>query len=233
MSRGRDVPRWGNLRRSNPFSESYGYDRGQPVDRFYIADFLVANVADIRGDVLEVKEPLYTDRFGRTAVQHSHVVDIDATNPNATIVADLCQRGSLPRARFDCFIMTQTLHLLPDLSAALENAWQALAPGGALLITVPTVARVDPQVPDFDFYRLTPKGLHHMLTSALPAAEVQVQGYGNLLASIGFLLGLAAEEFTRQELMHLDASFVALSCARVKKGLLQQGVSGSDRPSAA
>jgi len=33
--RGRSV-RWGDLRRPRPFSDRYGYDRGTPIERYYI-----------------------------------------------------------------------------------------------------------------------------------------------------------------------------------------------------
>jgi hypothetical protein len=40
VSAGRRVPgrsvRWGNLRRLRPFSDRYGYDRGTPIERYYI-----------------------------------------------------------------------------------------------------------------------------------------------------------------------------------------------------
>ena len=30
----------GSLRRTTPISSSFGFDRGQPIDRYYIEDFL-------------------------------------------------------------------------------------------------------------------------------------------------------------------------------------------------
>ena len=43
-----NYPRWGNLRRREPFSSYYGFDRGTPVDRFYIERFLSDRAQDIR-----------------------------------------------------------------------------------------------------------------------------------------------------------------------------------------
>src|SRR5512132_1824482 len=51
--------------RALPLSDDWGYSRGQPIDRLYISRFLSGNRDDIRGDVLEVKGPLYTRRYGR------------------------------------------------------------------------------------------------------------------------------------------------------------------------
>ena len=58
------------------------------MDRYYIERFLAAHSADIRGRTLEVKSAEYTRRFG-SAVTQADVLDIDARNPDATIVADL------------------------------------------------------------------------------------------------------------------------------------------------
>lgn len=59
--------RWGNLRRREPFSAKYGFERGMPVDRIYIEDFLARHAADIRGAVLEVKNAECTSRLGALA----------------------------------------------------------------------------------------------------------------------------------------------------------------------
>src|SRR3954471_8448929 len=88
--------RWGTFRRPRPFSDCYGWDRGLPVDRFYIERFLAARADRIHGEVLELRDAGYTRRFGGERVSRAHVVDIDAGNPQATLTADLCEAGSLP-----------------------------------------------------------------------------------------------------------------------------------------
>jgi hypothetical protein len=212
-----NIPRWGNLRRLRPFSERYGFDRGLPVDRFYIEAYLARHAADVRGRVLEVKDASYTVRFGGSSVSASDVLDIDPNNVDATVVADLCDEGSLPAARFDCFVLTQTLHLLSDVQTGLRNAWQALAPGGVLLLTAPTLARVDRHLTEIDFWRFTPRGLERLLADACPDAEAEVEGRGNLITAIAFLAGLSADELKAEELAHADPFFPILACARVRK----------------
>lgn len=214
---GRPRPRWGNFRRLAPFSERYGWDRGTPVDRVYIEGFLARHAADVRGEVLEVRDSGYTERFG-TAVTGSHVLDIDPANSSATVVADLSEAGTLSQGRFDCFILTQTLQYVRDPAAALQNAWQALAPGGVLLLTVPTIARVDWPLGADDLWRWTPAGLRRLIADAVPGAEADVEGHGNLLAATAFLMGLAAEELTREEIGVFDPLYVVVSAARVVKG---------------
>lgn len=211
------IPRWGNLRRLRPFSERYGFDRGLPVDRFYIEEFLARHAADVHGRVLEVKDSAYTTRFGGSSVSESEILDVDPNNLDASVVADLCDEDSLPAARFDCFVLTQTIHLLSDVHTGLRNAWQALAPGGVLLLTAPTLARVDHHLTEIDFWRVTPRGLERLLAEACPEAETQVEGRGNLVTAIAFLAGLSAHELKADELGHADPFFPILACARVQK----------------
>ena len=54
LLRGYRLPRWGNLRRTTPFSSRLGFERGQPIDRFYLHRFRSAHREVIAGDVLEI-----------------------------------------------------------------------------------------------------------------------------------------------------------------------------------
>jgi hypothetical protein len=45
---------WGDLRRLQPVSREFGYDRGLPIDRYYIERFLEAHRWDIYGRTLEI-----------------------------------------------------------------------------------------------------------------------------------------------------------------------------------
>jgi SAM-dependent methyltransferase len=210
-------PVWGNLRRQKPFSDYWGFDRGLPVDRFYIESFLSRHAETVRGRVLEVRDRRYTHRFGGADVTASDVVDIDPQNEDATIVTDLAVRGSLPEQRFDCIILTSTLQYVDDPAAAVGNVWSALAPGGTLLLTVPCLQRIDPDTPDVDRWRVTPNGLAQLFRGEVDGGDVEVVGCGNLLASTAFLLGLSAEELRPSELEYNDPDFPLVACARVRR----------------
>lgn len=214
---------WGTLRRTAPISDHYGYDRGRPVDRFYIERFLDDQRSAIRGAVLEVGSPEYTGRFGGDRVTRSHVVDIDSGKPQATLVADLCVPGSLPALAFDCIILTQTLQLLSEQGAALENLWNALRPGGALLVTVPCVSRIERKTPETDFWRYTPRGLELLIARSCPDARVAIEGHGNVLAAVAFLMGLAVQDVTRAELEVRDPFFPIVVCATATKRPMAHG----------
>lgn len=208
---------WGNIRRRRPFSSYWGFDRGLPVDRFYIEAFLHRCSEDIRGRVLEVSEPVYSRRFGGPGMTSTDVLDIDPENAEATIVADVAVAGSLPASQFDCAVVTQTLQYVDDPDTAIVNLWQALAPGGTLLLTVPCLQRIDPDLPDVDRWRFTPLGLRDLVGRACTRGEVNVEGHGNVLASVAFLMGLGADELRRSELEDDDPDFPLVACARVRK----------------
>jgi SAM-dependent methyltransferase len=215
LSVGRAAPLWGNLQRLRPFSDNYGSDRGLPVDRVYVEQFLAAQSADIQGRVLEVGSSDYTTYFGGGRVSRSDVVDVRPDNTSATLIADLCEEGSLPANRFDCFVFTQTLHLLREPSTALANIWQSLTPGGVLLLTVPTISRVDPV--EQDYWRFTPLGLQAFFDDHWPAPTVEIRSYGNLTTALATLLGLATHEVRSRRLDAMDHSFPLIVGARARK----------------
>ena len=68
---------FGDLRRTQPIDKYFGWDRGQPIDRYYIERFLASHAADVRGRVLEVGDATYTHRFGAGRVTRSDVLHVD------------------------------------------------------------------------------------------------------------------------------------------------------------
>ena len=208
---------WGTLRRTRPISPYWGYDRGTAVDRVYIERFLEEHADDVRGRVLEVRDPRYTERFGGDRVSASDILDIDPTNERATVVADLAVPGALPGARFDCAIVTQTLQYVTAPATAVENLRSALAPGGVALITAPCTSRIDPDLKEIDRWRFTPLGLETLLRQAGDWAELDVRGYGNVLTAVAFLMGISAEELREGELADDDPDFPLVVCARARK----------------
>lgn len=206
------------LRSTKPLSDRWGTDRGNiPVDRYYIERFLAANSAAIRGSVLEVKQPSYTDLFG-VDVRERHVLDIDATNERATYIADLARADNLPSDAFDCFILTQTLQFVYDVKAAIGHAHRVLRPGGVLLCTVPSVSRIEPGLVEHDYWRFTTASCVRLFLDAFRGGNVVVESHGNVLVSIAFLAGMAAEELRRSQLRENDDRFPLVVTVRAEKG---------------
>ena len=193
-------------------SWSWGYDRGTPVDRWYIERFLDEHRGDISGRVLEVKDTGYTDRFGQN-VREAATLDIDSKNERATLIADLEEPDSVPTSAFDCFLLTQTLQYIFDLRVALANAHSVLRPGGVLLLTVPVTSRL-PDPPLTDYWRFTRASVARLLSEAFGSGTVSVSERGNVLSQIAFLKGLAAEDLAPADLAVDDARFPLIVCAR-------------------
>jgi SAM-dependent methyltransferase len=209
--------RLGTLRRTTPLSAQWGFDRGTPVDRYYIEQFLAAHRADIQGRVLEIKDSAYTDRLG-AGVTRRDVLDISPANPLATFVADLAAADHVPSSTFDCFILTQTLHLIYDTPAAIRHAHRVLRPGGVLLATLPALSRVSAGVgTGGDYWRFTVASAAALFGAAFGAGRVAVGSRGNVLSAVAFLTGMAGEELRRPELEADDPYFPVLITVRAVK----------------
>ncbi|HET6261549.1 MAG TPA: methyltransferase domain-containing protein [Chloroflexia bacterium] len=206
----------GTVRRTSPLSDSWGYDRGTPVDRYYIERFLARHRSDIRGRVLEVKDSHYTEMLGR-GVQRSDILDIDPSNSDATIVADLAAAHAVPSDTFDCFVLTQTLQFIYDTRAALGHIHRILRPGGVLLTTVPAVSRIDRTLKSSDYWRFTAASCQRLFAAEFGAEQVEVYSYGNVLAGVAFLTGMAYEELSRRELETPDSYFPVIVAVRAVK----------------
>lgn len=201
--------RLGTLRRTSPLSHDFGYDRGTPVDRYFIERFLWTNRSRVRGRVLEVMDSTYTKRFGNEVTQKD-VLDIDTNNTVATITADLANLDTIPDATFDCVILTQTLQLIHDVHSAVRHAHRILKQSGALLATVPTLSPIIDDDRLTDYWRFTPASCTALFGDIFGRESVRVRAYGNVLTSIAFLVGMAHEELTAVELETHDNRFAML-----------------------
>jgi SAM-dependent methyltransferase len=201
--------RLGTLRRTSPLSHDYGYDRGTPIDRYYIERFLSGHRSQIRGRVLEVKDSTYTERFG-SGVTQKDVLDIDHANSQATIITDLAAADAISDASFDCFILTQTLQLIYDVRSAIAHAHRILKPAGVLLVTVPAISPIVLEAPLTDYWRFTPASCTALFSESFGHESIHVRQYGNVLTAIAFLAGMAHEELTAHELETHDSRFTML-----------------------
>ena len=206
----------GQFNRATPLSREYGYDRGTPIDRYYIEQFLAAHADDIRGRVLEIGDDTYSRRFGGERIAHQDILHL-AGNPKATITGDISDPATLPSASFDCVILTQTLHLIYDMTAAMCELRRSLARGGVLLITVPGVSSIDRGEWGGDWHwSLTELSMGRLLQQAFEPAQVSVQAFGNLFAATAFLHGACVEEVDRSKLDRIDDAYPVTVAARAR-----------------
>jgi SAM-dependent methyltransferase len=205
----------GMFRRTSPLSAFWGFDRGIPVDRYYIESFLEENRKDIAGRVLEVADSGYTIKYGAGVTQRD-VLDIDPSNKEATFIADLSSADQVPAAVFDCFILTQTLQFIFEIDSAIANAYRLLRPGGVLLATVPSVSRIAPDQ-EADYWRLTVASCTRLFAKSFGSENISVTNYGNVLTCVAFLQGMAYEELSRKELTVKDDDFPLIIAVRAVK----------------
>jgi hypothetical protein len=214
-----DRVRFGSMRRLSPISRQFGFDRGRPIDRHYIESFLADSSLEIRGQVLEIGDKCYSQTFGGTRITGQDVLHVAEGYPGTTIVADLEDAPNIPSARFDCIILTQTLHLIYDLRAALRTLFRILKPGGTLLVTLPCISQIcrDPGYPDTDSWRFSSYSARRLFSEYFCEKDIYTQSYGNVLAATAFLYGLATRELRASELDHHDPDYPVIIGVRARK----------------
>jgi len=208
----------GDFERLRPFSDIYGYDRGGPIDRYYIENFLKNNKKAIRGRVLEIKDNAYTKHFGAGVVTSSEILDIDEKNPDATIIGDLQHLPDVPDNSFDCIILTQTLHLIFNVDSAIKTCHRILKPGGSLLITAPGIVPVGLDN-DYEhwYWSFNVQSMKRLLHNNFPVSRPVIESYGNIFTATAFLYGMGLPEIQRQQLEYNDKHYPVSICALVNK----------------
>jgi SAM-dependent methyltransferase len=210
--------RFGSLRRVEPMSRDWGFERGRPVDRYYIESFLADHSEDIRGRALEIVGDEYIRRFG-TGVTRTDILHVVPGNPNATIIADLSTGDGIPSDTFDCIVLTQTLHLIYEVKQAIATVHRILKPGGVVLTTMPGISQISrPDMDQWgDYWRFTSRSAKNLFAEAFGEGPVTVKTYGNVLAATALLYGLADRELARHELDAWDPDYELLIGVRAVK----------------
>lgn len=212
--------RFGSLRRLRPISREWGFDRGRPVDRYYIEGFLTTHAKAVRGRVLEVAEDSYTRMLGGDRVIRSDVLHVAEGRPGVTIVADLASGDAIPSEAFDCVIVTQTLQCIYDVKAAIGTLHRILKPGGVVLATFPGISKVSREDMDRWGYHwaFTTCSARRLFEEFFAPEDVLVEARGNVLSAISFLHGLADRELEPAELDFHDPDYEVLIGVRARKG---------------
>lgn len=205
---------FGSFSGTAPISREFGFDRGLPIDRYYIEAFLERCAQDIRGRVLEVGDATYSQRFGGDRVQRQEIFHRRA-GPEATLSGDLAAGGVLPADSLDCAVLTQTLHLIYDMRAAVRELHRGLAPGGVALVTVPGISQIDADDWKDDWcWSLTPHAARRLFGEVFGPESVVVEGFGNVYAATAFLQGLAVAEVDRRKLDVVDPLYPVIVTIR-------------------
>ena len=212
--------RLGDFGSTAPVSMDFGFDRGLPIDRYYIEGFLQRHALDVRGSVLEVGDDQYSRRFGASRVTQQHVLDIDPTNIRATIIGDLTKPSVLPTNAYDCIILTQALQFFFDLETAIMNLRAALRPGGILLLTVPGISQIDRGgAREMWYWSFTRSSIVKLFSTHFDSNELEVTVDGNVFAAVSLLHGLAVAEVESSKLDFFDEAYPVIVSLRARKSI--------------
>jgi hypothetical protein len=204
---------------AQPVSRVFGFDRGLPIDRYYIEKFLDENRVHIRGRVLEIGDSRYTKKFGDDRVERSLILHATYDNPKADIVADLATGENIPENLVDCFIMTQTLVAIYDIHSAVYHSVRMLRSGGVLLCSVSGITQISRY--DMDrwghYWSFTDLSLRKIFEEVVPSECIKIKTYGNVKAAAAFLYGLSADEIGEKTLDFIDSDYQVTIAAVVTK----------------
>lgn len=202
-----------------PISRKFGFDRGQPIDRYYIESFLARNREDICGQVLEIGCPEYTRKYGDDRVTQSDVLHAEAGNTQASLVGNLATGEGIPDQYYNCMILTQTFPFIYDINGAVTHSYSKLRDGGVLLATFPGISQISRYDMDRwgDFWRFTDASARRLFGDVFGVENVIVETSGNVLVACAFLHGLASHELTKSELDYSDLDYQVLVTVRAVK----------------
>lgn len=191
-----------------PVSRVFGFDRGKPVDRYYIERFLAKQRHLIEGHVLEIEEPLYTRLFGSSTVR-SEVLRFTGEPGPAIRIGDLTKHATLPSNELDTFICTQTLNFIYDFQQAVRGLHHSLKPGGHALVTLAGIVQISRYDADQwgDFWRFTPQSAKRMFEEVFGKGQVTVEPFGNSYAASCLMKGFATEECDEGLLDRIDGDY--------------------------
>jgi hypothetical protein len=207
--------------RPKPVSRVFGFDRGKPIDRFYIEAFLQANKDAIQGTVVEVGDNQYTKLFHSSLVQESLVIGNVGHEANSDLLrsVDLESGTGLQKNIADCLILTQVLPFIFDLSSAVANISRLLRPGGKVLSTMGGISQISRYDMDRwgDYWRFTDASAKRLFSDVFGPSNVAVSTYGNVATAKAFLDGLCAEELPQKLLSEHDPDYQVTVCVRAEK----------------
>ncbi len=210
-----------DLTRIHPVSSNFGWERGTPIDRYYIENFFRANTQSIRGRILEVGGAYYSRRFAGGKAESFEVLHATPENKAATMIGDLTDTATLPENSFDCFICAQTLQYIFDVRKAVEGAHYLLKPGGVLLATVPGISQISRyDAPRYgEYWRFTADSLQRLFEPVFRGG-LEIKSFGNVMAATAFLQGIAIEDLPDLSLLDKhDPDYQLLLTIRARKAL--------------
>lgn len=204
--------------RVKPASLIFGFDRGTPVDRYYLNSYLKIKSQYIVGSVAEIGDNDLSLKYGNKDIKSTVLVYGKAMGNNQ-ISCDLTRHETLPTEEFDTFICTQTLNFVYDFEKALEGIVKTIKPGGSLLLSVAGLSQISEYDMNRwgDYWRFTSLTVEKLLSKYFKKDSFEVVSFGNAYTASGFLYGVSAEEISSSKLKYQDKNYQIIICAHAVK----------------
>lgn len=204
--------------RVKPASVIFGFDRGTPVDRYYLNNYLKIKSEYIVGSVAEIGDNELSIRFGNRDIKSTVLVYGDSKGDNQ-MSCDLTKHETLPIEEFDTFICTQTLNFVYDFEKALEGIVKTIKPGGSLLLSVAGLSQISEYDMNRwgDYWRFTTLTVEKLLAKYFKVDTFEVVSFGNAYTASSFLYGISAEEISNSKLNYQDKNYQIIICAHAIK----------------
>lgn len=195
-----------SLLKNKPVSSKFGFDRGTPIDRYYIERFLNDHRQYVSGNILKIGGVKYSKKFSYGNNNKFYCLTHD-TPPHSKdisfIKGDLTKEESLPEGLIDCFICTQTFNFIYDVRTAIRGAYKLLKEGGVLCATVSGLSQISRYDMDRwgDYWRFTDLSIRKLVGEVFLKNNIQVFVYGNAMSATALVQGLAVEDIQDKSLL--------------------------------
>ena len=203
---------FGDFGRLWPFSYRFGFDRGGPVDRYYLRQFVRSIRPIVRGRCLEIGGSVRNNWFYRFDVDEFRTLELEQSNVADDLVGDAADQGVLDPASWDSILAFHVLEHCPNPFAVVSNMCAWLRPNGHACIVVPCAQRVH-NYPG-DYWRFMPDGLRVLFRDF---SEVNVSTYGNPLTVVSNYLGLSHTELVAENMDAVHPDYPVLACVVARK----------------
>ena len=208
-----------NLNKFSPISKTFGLERGEAIDRYYILKFLKNNSNFISGTVLEFGDDRYSTYFNCKKID---VISIDKSTSklvkkNTRVFIKDITKEKLGPNYYDTIIATQVIQFIYDIEQLKKNLHFSIKKDGYLILTCSFFSPLS----NYDierwgeFWRPTENSIKRIFDENF--TMINSQCFGNLFAVKKFLDGISADELKKKDLDHLDKSFPIIHAFIFKK----------------
>jgi hypothetical protein len=184
-------------------ANDFGFNRGLPVDRFYIDKFFTENSSLVMGKCLEFGDTSYIVKYGKRVSKKVtfNYCDVSSMSDDK-LLGDISDIDSLPSGSFDCILCVNVLNFIYDTPSALLGLKKLLSRSGRIMLTVagPSahISRYDMDRWG-DYWRMTDKALIKLAQDAGFIVE-KSETFGNPYSCSAQLNGLSVEDLIEEKI---------------------------------